>query len=216
LSTPGLVLRENHGFLCVWLVMSCINHYVACGAGGLCASGGERRSLARAHRRRTPAAVAAPRRCQKRAHLIAQRECASTRPSVFLLHAVKGGSVSLFRPLSVAAYRSAACRATRWSDVNQHSLTRRWPVLGWQSNTARGTKRWRELRPYVWRHHHVQKGSDNDLKRVARHLAGQSVGVVLAGGGCRGLAHLGALRALQAAGVPIDVVGGTSQVHRYA
>ena len=45
------------------------------------------------------------------------------------------------------------------------------------------------------------------------HLAGQAVGVVLSGGGSRGLAHLGVLRALDDAGVPIDVVGGVSQVN---
>jgi predicted acylesterase/phospholipase RssA len=33
----------------------------------------------------------------------------------------------------------------------------------------------------------------------------------LTGGGGHGLAHLGALRALEDAGVPVDVVGGTSQ-----
>jgi lysophospholipid hydrolase len=35
--------------------------------------------------------------------------------------------------------------------------------------------------------------------------------VVLGGGGARGLAHLGLLQQLQAAGVPIDVIGGASQ-----
>lgn len=33
----------------------------------------------------------------------------------------------------------------------------------------------------------------------------------LAGGGSRGLAHLGVLQAINDVGVPIDVVGGTSQ-----
>ena len=37
------------------------------------------------------------------------------------------------------------------------------------------------------------------------------MGVVLTGGGGHGLAHLGALRALEDSGVPIDCVGGTSQ-----
>jgi lysophospholipid hydrolase len=51
-----------------------------------------------------------------------------------------------------------------------------------------------------------------DLARVARWMAGKAVGVVLSGGGSRGLAHLGVLNALDSAGVPIDVIGGTSQV----
>jgi predicted acylesterase/phospholipase RssA len=36
------------------------------------------------------------------------------------------------------------------------------------------------------------------------------VGLVLGGGGARGFAHIGAIRALQEAGVEIDVLGGTS------
>ena len=51
-----------------------------------------------------------------------------------------------------------------------------------------------------------------DLARVARWMAGKAVGLVLSGGGSRGLAHLGVLHALDDAGVPVDVIGGTSQV----
>ena len=39
-------------------------------------------------------------------------------------------------------------------------------------------------------------------------MAGKAVGLVLSGGGSRGLAHLGILKALNDVGVPIDVVGG--------
>jgi predicted patatin/cPLA2 family phospholipase len=42
-------------------------------------------------------------------------------------------------------------------------------------------------------------------------MTGQVVGLVLSGGGSRGLAHLGVLFALDDLGVPVDVVGGTSQ-----
>jgi len=52
-----------------------------------------------------------------------------------------------------------------------------------------------------------------DMARVARWMAGKAVGLVLSGGGSRGLAHLGVLHALDDAGVPIDVIGGTSQVN---
>ena len=41
-------------------------------------------------------------------------------------------------------------------------------------------------------------------------MAGRAVGVVLSGGAAHTAAHLGVLRALMEAGVPIDVVGGTS------
>ena len=51
-----------------------------------------------------------------------------------------------------------------------------------------------------------------DLARLGRWMAGQAVGLVLSGGGSRGLAHLGVLHALDDAGVPVDIIGGTSQV----
>lgn len=70
-----------------------------------------------------------------------------------------------------------------------------------------GTARWLDLHPDV-RHHHVRNAAD--LARVARLLIGRATGVVLSGGGARGFAHIGALRALQEAGIPIDAVGGTS------
>eukprot|EP00730_Choanoeca_flexa_P008545 TRINITY_DN12502_c0_g1_i2.p1 TRINITY_DN12502_c0_g1~~TRINITY_DN12502_c0_g1_i2.p1 ORF type:complete len:1233 (+),score=284.31 TRINITY_DN12502_c0_g1_i2:2729-6427(+) len=49
-----------------------------------------------------------------------------------------------------------------------------------------------------------------DFGRLSRHLAGASVGVVLGGGGARGSAHLGVLRAMEQDGIPIDMIGGTS------
>ena len=49
------------------------------------------------------------------------------------------------------------------------------------------------------------------MSRLARHVSGHSVGVILTGGGGGGLAHLGALRALEENGIPIDCIGGTSQ-----
>ena len=49
-----------------------------------------------------------------------------------------------------------------------------------------------------------------DCPRVARRLAGRSLGVVLAGGGARGFAHLGALEVLLDAGMLVDRVGGVS------
>jgi NTE family protein len=56
--------------------------------------------------------------------------------------------------------------------------------------------------------HHV-RGRD-DVERVARLLTGRSIGLVLSGGGARGFAHIGVVRALREAGMRIDSVGGTS------
>lgn len=49
-----------------------------------------------------------------------------------------------------------------------------------------------------------------DFHRLARRLCGRSVGLVLGGGGARGIAHVGVIRALEEAGLPIDIIGGTS------
>jgi NTE family protein len=56
--------------------------------------------------------------------------------------------------------------------------------------------------------HHVRSAAD--YGRVVRLLTGRAVGLVLSGGGARGFAHLGVVRALREHGVPIDLVGGTS------
>ena len=50
----------------------------------------------------------------------------------------------------------------------------------------------------------------SDFARLARRLCGMSIGLVLGGGGARGCAHLGVIRALEERGIPIDMVGGTS------
>lgn len=48
------------------------------------------------------------------------------------------------------------------------------------------------------------------LLLLAPSVQAQRVGIVLSGGGSRGLAHVGALMALEEAGIPIDYVTGTS------
>jgi predicted acylesterase/phospholipase RssA len=50
----------------------------------------------------------------------------------------------------------------------------------------------------------------DDVARMARRLAGRSVGVVLSGGGARAFAHLGVLEVLLNAGMLVDRVGGVS------
>jgi NTE family protein len=57
---------------------------------------------------------------------------------------------------------------------------------------------------------HVRKGNAADYARVARLTTGRAVGLVLSGGGARGFAHVGAIKALEKAGIPIDLLGGTS------
>ncbi|KAI9454834.1 patatin-domain-containing protein [Russula earlei] len=50
----------------------------------------------------------------------------------------------------------------------------------------------------------------DDFARLARRICGVSIGLVLGGGGARGISHLGVLRALEDNGIPIDHIGGTS------
>jgi NTE family protein len=68
-------------------------------------------------------------------------------------------------------------------------------------------RRW--LASHAFHRHHLVRGPA-DLARVARLLSGRANGVVLSGGGARGFAHIGVLRALQEARWPIDAIGGTS------
>lgn len=72
-----------------------------------------------------------------------------------------------------------------------------------------GTSRWLSARR-VTRHHHVRLSRPGDIDRVARFLADRAVGLVLGAGGARGFAHIGVLRVLQDAHIPIDLVAGTS------
>uniref|UniRef100_A0A4W3GTV1 lysophospholipase n=1 Tax=Callorhinchus milii TaxID=7868 RepID=A0A4W3GTV1_CALMI len=50
----------------------------------------------------------------------------------------------------------------------------------------------------------------SDFSRLARVLTGNSIALVLGGGGARGCSQVGIIRALHEAGIPIDLVGGTS------
>ncbi|XP_050553739.1 neuropathy target esterase sws isoform X7 [Spodoptera frugiperda] len=98
-----------------------------------------------------------------------------------------------------------------------------------------GTVHWLNMRSWVSQHHHVrcphrmftrksqyriselyskvlmsEASVHSDFSRLARWLTGTSVGLVLGGGGARGAAHVGMVRAIQEAGIPIDMVGGVS------
>jgi len=72
-----------------------------------------------------------------------------------------------------------------------------------------GTSHWLARRP-VSDHIHLRRGHAADMARLARIQSRQAVGLVLAGGGARGFAHLGVYRALREHGIDVDYVGGTS------
>ncbi|KNC79708.1 hypothetical protein SARC_07902 [Sphaeroforma arctica JP610] len=88
------------------------------------------------------------------------------------------------------------------------------------------TVEWLNLRDWCTAHHHIRcaraflhgyqaasttpPNIHSDFSRLARRLTNTSVGLVLGGGGARGLSHIGILHALQESNIPIDMVGGTS------
>lgn len=57
---------------------------------------------------------------------------------------------------------------------------------------------------------HLRRGNNPDQARLARLLTGKAVAVVLSGGGAKGFAHIGVLRAFEEQGIPVDMIGGTS------
>lgn len=57
-------------------------------------------------------------------------------------------------------------------------------------------------------HWHHMEGDHCD--RLARTIAGRSVGIVFSGGGARAYAHIGVVKALRELGIPIDFAGGAS------
>jgi predicted acylesterase/phospholipase RssA/CRP-like cAMP-binding protein len=100
--------------------------------------------------------------------------------------------------------------ATRPSSVDPALAGADLAMLGWPES-RRGLAGWIEaIEPRT-----VYPLRDGDRRSesvdaAARRLSGFSTGVVLSGGGARGLAHIGVLDELIAAGVTIDRVGGCS------
>jgi NTE family protein len=58
----------------------------------------------------------------------------------------------------------------------------------------------------LWR----AKPDDASLRRLARRIAQRQVGLALSSGNARGFAHIGVLKVLEEAGVPIDLLAATS------
>lgn len=86
-------------------------------------------------------------------------------------------------------------------------------------NRPQGTIRWLEKlklardllsRGGRGRHFHIRRHQASDYQRLARYVLGREVGLVLSGGGARGFAHVGCIRAMHELGIPIDMIGGVS------
>jgi predicted acylesterase/phospholipase RssA/CRP-like cAMP-binding protein len=100
---------------------------------------------------------------------------------------------------ALAITEQAGSRAPR-ELVLLHAQSRRLPE---------GTGNWLRLAPFTT-HHHVRLHDDGDFARLARFIRGATGAVVLSGGGARGFAHIGVLRALAENNVLIDSIGGAS------
>ncbi|XP_033952355.1 patatin-like phospholipase domain-containing protein 7 [Pseudochaenichthys georgianus] len=99
----------------------------------------------------------------------------------------------------------------------------------------KGTVDWLNMRSWISRHLHLfcprrvfskrslpkllelylrvfEKPADrhSDFSRLARVLTGNSIALILGGGGARGCSQVGVVRALCEAGIPVDLIGGTS------
>lgn len=59
-------------------------------------------------------------------------------------------------------------------------------------------------------HYYVHPWDSLELEALKRQISGRGIGLVLGGGGARGFAHIGLLRALEQLDIPIDICGGTS------
>ncbi len=78
-----------------------------------------------------------------------------------------------------------------------------------ETRAPHGSEAWMDVAQPA-RIFHMRRDRPSDVQRMARVLTGQSVGLVLSGGGARAYAHIGAVRAMRERGVPIDFVGGVS------
>ena len=57
---------------------------------------------------------------------------------------------------------------------------------------------------------HWNQVEGNDCDRLARIMAGVSVGLILSGGGARAYSHIGVVKAMREMSIPIDFTGGAS------
>lgn len=77
------------------------------------------------------------------------------------------------------------------------------------SELPQGTGRWLDART-VDAHVHLRLDRPDDVARLARVVSGRAISLALSGGGARGFAQLGVVRAMRELGIPIDGVAGTS------
>jgi len=82
-------------------------------------------------------------------------------------------------------------------------------LLHTEREQIHGTAEWLKVTG-ADQHFHIQIGESDDWQRLKRYLLGQSIGLVLGGGGARGFGHIGMMKAFESAGLKFDWFGGTS------
>jgi len=115
--------------------------------------------------------------------------------------------------LADASLAPSVTELERWlfdiTEAHSHHVKIHLALIHPPGKEPQRTRDWLTVRR-VDQHHHLRDQNSQDMARLARFLAGHAVGLVLAGGGARGFAHLGVIRALNEVGVTIDMVGGAS------
>ncbi|MEI6242994.1 MAG: patatin-like phospholipase family protein, partial [Chlamydiota bacterium] len=71
------------------------------------------------------------------------------------------------------------------------------------------TRFWLKNRNF-FSHFHVCLENPLDVQKIARIASCEAIGLVLSGGGAKGIAHIGILQAFLEEGIPIDFIGGSS------
>ncbi len=114
--------------------------------------------------------------------------------------------------LLLVADARATPSAGPWASLGRKegAAARRILVLLHPGDEISGTARWLAALPADQVHHIRASCAERDIARLARVLAGEAVGLVLGGGAARGFAHVGVIRAIDEAGIPVDWVGGSS------
>jgi predicted acylesterase/phospholipase RssA/CRP-like cAMP-binding protein len=72
-----------------------------------------------------------------------------------------------------------------------------------------GTAKWLRTRD-IQHYYHARISNKQDFLRIARILSHRAVGLALGGGAAKGIAHIGVIRALQEAGIAVDIIAGAS------
>ena len=108
-------------------------------------------------------------------------------------------NVPIFTTTKIPSTKLSESQKIRSQLVLLHPENRRSPTDTWRWLDSREVAEHIHLRPELAR-----------WRRLARLISRTTVGLALSGGGARGFAHLGVLKALDQAGIAVDQTAGTS------